>query len=107
MTNTAPGIFCYAGGAGQAAATNAYADQSVTYNQARPATPGSYLTFFITGEGQMTPPWPTAAAERAAIPKIPQRHQRKYGWSSRPTGSPLTRPEYHLSESGWVIGQAA
>ena len=57
MTNTAPGIFCYAGGAGQAAATNTYADQSETYNQARPATPGSYLTFFITGEGQMTTPW--------------------------------------------------
>lgn len=38
-------------------ATNTYADQSVTYNQASPATPGSYLTFFITGEGQMTTPW--------------------------------------------------
>ena len=56
VTNTAPGIFCYAGGAGQAVATNTYADQSVTYNQARPAPPGSYLTFFITGEGQMTTP---------------------------------------------------
>ena len=55
MANTAPGIFCHAGGAGQAA-TNTYADQSVTYNQARPATPGSYLTFFITGQGQMTTP---------------------------------------------------
>ena len=57
VTNTAPGIFCYAGGAGQAVATNTNADQSVAYNQARPATPGSYLTFFITGEGQMTAPW--------------------------------------------------
>lgn len=50
MTNTAPGIFCYAGGAGQAAATSTYADQSVTYNQARPATPGSYLTFKLSSK---------------------------------------------------------
>jgi uncharacterized protein (TIGR03437 family) len=57
VTNAAPGIYCYAGGAGQAVAINTYADQTVAYNQARPATPGSYLTFFITGEGQMTAPW--------------------------------------------------
>ena len=57
VTNAAPGIYCYAGGAGQAVAINSYADQTVAYNQARPATPGSYLTFFITGEGQMTLPW--------------------------------------------------
>jgi uncharacterized protein (TIGR03437 family) len=57
VTNAAPGIYCYAGGVGQAVAINSYADRTVAYNQARPATPGSYLTFFITGEGQMTLPW--------------------------------------------------
>jgi uncharacterized protein (TIGR03437 family) len=57
VMNTAPGIYCYAGGVGQAVAINSYPDQTVAYNQARPATPGSYLTFFITGEGQMTTPW--------------------------------------------------
>jgi uncharacterized protein (TIGR03437 family) len=38
-------------------AINSYAEQTMAYNQALPATPGSYLTFFITGEGQMTTPW--------------------------------------------------
>ncbi len=57
VTTAAPGIYCYAGGAGQAVAINTYADQSVAYNQARPATPGSYLTFFITGEGATASPW--------------------------------------------------
>jgi uncharacterized protein (TIGR03437 family) len=57
VTSAAPGIYCYAGGVGQAVAINSYPDQTVAYNQARPATHGSYLTFFITGEGQMTTPW--------------------------------------------------
>ena len=53
----APGIYCYSGGAGQAVAVNTYADQTVAYNQDRPAARGGYLTFFITGEGQLTAPW--------------------------------------------------
>ena len=58
VNTTAPGIYCYAGGTGQAVAINTYADQTVAYNQARPATPGSsYLTFFITGEGATAAPW--------------------------------------------------
>ncbi len=57
VATAAPGIYCYAAGVGQAVAINTYADQTVAYNQDRPATTGSYLTFFITGEGQMTAPW--------------------------------------------------
>jgi len=58
VNTTAPGIYCYAGGTGQAVAINTYADQTVAYNQARPATLGSsYLTFFITGEGATAAPW--------------------------------------------------
>ena len=57
VETTAPGIYCYAGGAGQAVAINTYADQTVAYNQDRPAPPGSYLTFFITGEGATATPW--------------------------------------------------
>ena len=53
----APGIYCYAGGSGQAVAVNVYADQTVAYNKDRPAARGGYLTFFITGEGETVAPW--------------------------------------------------
>src|ERR1035438_329081 len=71
VRNAAPGIYCYAGGAGQAVAINTYADQTVAYNQARPATPGSYLTFFITGEGQMTLPWADGMLPAAPLFRTP------------------------------------
>jgi uncharacterized protein (TIGR03437 family) len=53
----APGIYCYVGGAGQAVAINTYTDQTVAYNQDRPAARGGYITFFITGEGEPVAPW--------------------------------------------------
>jgi len=57
VKSAAPGIYCYGGGTGQAVAINTYADQTVAYNLDRPAAPGSYLTFFITGEGATAAPW--------------------------------------------------
>ncbi len=51
---TAPGIFSAdASGKGQAAITNS--DGSVN-SSANPATPGSYITMYLTGEGQTDPP---------------------------------------------------
>ncbi|MGE5488952.1 MAG: hypothetical protein ACM3ZB_14145 [bacterium] len=49
---TAPGIFTYAGGAGQAAALNE--DGSLNSAQ-NPAAPGSIIVFWATGEGLRTP----------------------------------------------------
>jgi uncharacterized protein (TIGR03437 family) len=51
---SAPGIFTSdASGQGQAAMTNA----DGSYNTAAtPAAPGSYVTFYLTGEGQTSPP---------------------------------------------------
>jgi uncharacterized protein (TIGR03437 family) len=57
VSPAAPGVYCYAGGTGQAVAVNTYADQTVAYNIDRPAAHGGYLTFFITGEGGTTAPW--------------------------------------------------
>jgi len=52
----APGIFCYAGGAGQAVAVNVAADGTRTFNDpGHPAAKGDYLEIYITGEGSMTP----------------------------------------------------
>ena len=56
--NTAvPGIYCYAGGTGQAVAVNTYADGTVNFNIDQPVPSGGYLTFFITGEGETAAPW--------------------------------------------------
>jgi uncharacterized protein (TIGR03437 family) len=56
--NTAvPGIYCYAGGTGQAVAVNTYADGTVAFNIDGPVPPGGYLTFFMTGEGEPSAPW--------------------------------------------------
>ena len=54
---SAPGIYCYAGGTGQAVAVDTFADGSAAYNQDRAAPPGSYVTFFLTGEGATAAPW--------------------------------------------------
>jgi uncharacterized protein (TIGR03437 family) len=54
---SAPGIYCYSGGAGQAVAVNTYTDGTVAFNNDNPAAPGDYLTFFITGEGATAAPW--------------------------------------------------
>jgi uncharacterized protein (TIGR03437 family) len=61
VNTTAPGIYCYSGGAGQAVAINTNADHSTAFNQDEPAGPGSYITFFITGEGLMAAPWADGA----------------------------------------------
>lgn len=51
---SAPGIFTAdSSGIGQAAMTNADGSYNAT---ATPAAPGSYVTFYLTGEGQTTPP---------------------------------------------------
>jgi uncharacterized protein (TIGR03437 family) len=62
-----PGIYCYAGGTGQAVAINTYTDQTVAYNKDRPAAPGGYLTFFITGEGATAAPWADGRAPVAPL----------------------------------------
>ena len=51
---SAPGIFTSdASGKGQAAMTNADGSYNTPLN---PAVPGSYVTFYLTGEGQTNPP---------------------------------------------------
>ncbi|MGA2737617.1 MAG: hypothetical protein ABSG65_09215 [Bryobacteraceae bacterium] len=57
VSAAAPGVYCYAGGAGQAVAVNTAADGIAAFNQDSPAAPGDYLTFFITGEGETAAPW--------------------------------------------------
>ena len=52
-----PGVYCYAGGAGQAVAVTTDADGTAAFNIDSPAAPGAYLTFFITGEGEPSAPW--------------------------------------------------
>ncbi|MGH9663633.1 MAG: endo-1,4-beta-xylanase [Bryobacteraceae bacterium] len=53
----APGIFCNSGGAGQAVLVNDLADGTTSLNSAsNPAPRGSYVTLYITGVGQTTPP---------------------------------------------------
>jgi uncharacterized protein (TIGR03437 family) len=54
---TSPGIYCYSGGTGQAVAVSDFIDGSTAFNIDRPAAPGDYLTFFITGEGATVAPW--------------------------------------------------
>jgi len=54
---SAPGVYCYTGGTGQAVAITTFSDGTVAYNIDSPAPPGAYLTFFITGEGQTAAPW--------------------------------------------------
>lgn len=54
VARSAPGIFTAdASGKGQAAATNA--DGSLN-SSGNPASPGSYVTLYLTGEGQTNPP---------------------------------------------------
>jgi uncharacterized protein (TIGR03437 family) len=54
VATTAPGIFSTdASGKGQAAINNS--DGSLN-SAANPATPGSFITFYVTGEGQTNPP---------------------------------------------------
>lgn len=54
---SAPGVYCYAGGTGQAVAVNTYLDGTGAFNIDRPVPAGGYLTFFITGEGAPSAPW--------------------------------------------------
>jgi len=52
VANTAPGIFCYSAGRGQAVAVN----DGVSFNgPGNPVAKGGRLTFFLTGEGPVTP----------------------------------------------------
>jgi uncharacterized protein (TIGR03437 family) len=54
LAATAPGIFSSdASGSGQAAATNADGSFNSTFN---PARPGKFVTFYLTGTGQTSPP---------------------------------------------------
>jgi uncharacterized protein (TIGR03437 family) len=52
-----PGIYCYSGGTGQAVALNTIPAEEGSFNQDQPAPPGSYITFFMTGEGATSAPW--------------------------------------------------
>jgi pimeloyl-ACP methyl ester carboxylesterase len=70
VTPSSPGIFsATASGSGQAAMTNA--DGSAN-SSGHPATPGSYVTFYLTGVGQTSPPSSDGniaiAAANAALP---------------------------------------
>lgn len=52
VASAAPGVFCYAAGRGQAVAVN----NGVTFNGPEaPVERGGILTFFLTGEGAVTP----------------------------------------------------
>ena len=58
VTASAPGIYCVAGGSGQAALTNIHADRPFARgNREDSPPPGGYITFFITGDGEMAVPW--------------------------------------------------
>lgn len=57
VSASVPGIYCYSGGTGQAVAVNTDVGGSQSFNQEQPASSGSYLTFFITGEGLTSTPW--------------------------------------------------
>jgi len=57
VNSAAPGVYCYAGGTGQAVAVNTNTDGTTAFNIDTPAKHGSYLTFFITGEGSTAAPW--------------------------------------------------
>jgi uncharacterized protein (TIGR03437 family) len=57
VSAAAPGIYCYAGGTGQAVAVNTSTDGTVNLNIDHPVPPGGYITFFITGEGALAAPW--------------------------------------------------
>jgi uncharacterized protein (TIGR03437 family) len=57
VSAAAPGVYCYAGGTGQAVAVNTLTDGTVNLNIDHPVASGSYLTFFITGEGVTAAPW--------------------------------------------------
>jgi uncharacterized protein (TIGR03437 family) len=50
-------VYCYAAGTGQAVAIDTNLDGTTAFNNAAPAAHGSYLTFFITGEGSTAAPW--------------------------------------------------
>lgn len=54
VASAAPGIFCYAGGKGQAVAVN-YLNGDVSFNSDRPVARGGFISFYVTGEGQTTP----------------------------------------------------
>jgi uncharacterized protein (TIGR03437 family) len=68
---SAPGIYCYNGGSGQAVAINTAAGAMAVFNKDSPAAPGSYLTFFITGEGQTAMPWADGLLPLAPVFPIP------------------------------------
>jgi uncharacterized protein (TIGR03437 family) len=58
VTTSAPGIFCIAGGSGQAAMTNVHAHPPFAHeNIGGSAPPGGYVSFFVTGEGETAGPW--------------------------------------------------
>jgi uncharacterized protein (TIGR03437 family) len=52
-----PGIYCYSGGTGQAVAINIDSGGAGSFNQDQPAASGTYISFFITGEGLLSVPW--------------------------------------------------
>jgi uncharacterized protein (TIGR03437 family) len=68
VSTAVPGVYCYASGTGQAVAVNTYTDGTVAFNLERPATPGGYLTFFITGEGETAAPWADGLLPIAPLP---------------------------------------
>jgi endo-1,4-beta-xylanase len=54
VASSAPGIYCYSGGKGQAVAVTNVAGGTPKFNKDAPAPRGSYVTFFLTGEGAVT-----------------------------------------------------
>jgi uncharacterized protein (TIGR03437 family) len=54
VASAAPGIFCYAGGKGQAVAVN-YVSGDVSFNKDQALPRGAILSFYMTGEGQTAP----------------------------------------------------
>ena len=76
VTGAVPGIFTADGsGTGIAAVLNYDAAGNVSYNSdSNPAAPGSYIAFFVTGEGQTSPAGATGqvTTPQATAPVTPQ-----------------------------------
>jgi uncharacterized protein (TIGR03437 family) len=55
VTDAVPAIFCYSAGTGTAVAINTRASGATSFNNKTPASRNDFLTFFVTGSGDVTP----------------------------------------------------
>jgi len=57
VASAAPGLYCYTGGQGPAVVVNNEAGGTSFNSSVKPAARGSYVTLFVTGEGELSPAW--------------------------------------------------